>query len=80
MKEGEKVDNSMGCTMTVVSKMKSNGEVMEQSTVVNKILISLIPKFNYVVCATEESNDLNVLTIDELHGSFLVHKQQMLGV
>lgn len=41
--------NFIGHTMTMVRKMKSNREVMEQSTVVRKILISLTPKFNLFV-------------------------------
>jgi len=57
-----------------------NGEMMEQNIVVIKILRSLIPKFNYVVCVVEESNDISILTIDELHGSLLVHEQRMQGV
>ncbi|KAJ9547479.1 hypothetical protein OSB04_020022 [Centaurea solstitialis] len=79
MKEGEKVDSFLGRTLTVVNKMKTNGETMEQSTVVGKILRSLTNKFNYVVCSIEESNDLNNLSIDELHGSLLVHEQRMQG-
>jgi len=63
MKEGEKVDSFLGRTLSVVNKMKSNGENMEQSTVVSKILRSLTSKFNYVVCSIEESNDLSILTI-----------------
>ncbi|KAL5818692.1 hypothetical protein ACOSQ3_022582 [Xanthoceras sorbifolium] len=35
-------------------------------TVVEKILRSLSPKFNYVVCSIEESKDLDILSIDEL--------------
>ena len=57
--------------------MKPNGEVMDSSTMVSKILRSLTPKFNYVVCSTEESNDLSKLSVDELHGSLLVHEQWM---
>lgn len=77
MKEGEKVDSFLGRTLSVVNKMKSNGEDMGQSTVVSKILRSLTSKFNYVVYSIEESNDLSILTIDELHGSLLVHEQRM---
>lgn len=77
--KGENVDKFLGRTLTVVNKMKSNGEVMEESTVVSKILRSLTSKFNYVVCSIEESNDLSVLSIDELHGSLLIHEQRMLG-
>lgn len=48
MNEGEKVDSFLGRTLSVVNKMKSNGENMEQSTVVSKILRSLTSKFNYM--------------------------------
>lgn len=50
MKEGEKVDNFLGRTLTVVNKMKSNGEIMEQNTMASKVLRSLTFKFNYVIC------------------------------
>ncbi|XP_014511418.1 uncharacterized protein LOC106770105 [Vigna radiata var. radiata] len=79
MKDGEKVDSFFGRIMTVVSKMRSNGEVMESNTVVSKILRSLTPKFNYLVCAIEESNNTIILSIDELHESLLVHEQRMQG-
>ena len=77
MKDGEKVDSYLGRTLSIVNKMKSNGEVMDSSTVVSKILRSLTANFNYVVCSIEESNDLNHLSLDELHGSLLVHEQRM---
>ena len=77
MKDGEKVDKFLSRTLTVVNKMKIHGEKVQQSTVVSKILRSLTSKFNYVVCSIEESNDLDTLSIDELHGSLLVHEQRM---
>ncbi|XP_020271460.1 uncharacterized protein LOC109846624 [Asparagus officinalis] len=77
MKDREKIDSFLARTLTVVNKMKVNGEVMEPSTVVGKILRSLTPKFNYVVCSSEESNDLNTMSIYELHGSLLVQEQRM---
>ncbi|XP_074318153.1 uncharacterized protein LOC141654945 [Silene latifolia] len=79
MKQGEKVDVFLGRTLAVVNKMRSNGETMEQSTLVSKVLRSLTSKFDYVVCSIEESNDLSTLSIDELHGSLLVHEQRMQG-
>ncbi|XP_050890399.1 uncharacterized protein LOC127095805 [Lathyrus oleraceus] len=79
MKEGEKIDIFLGRTLTVVNKMKMNGESMEQSTIVSKILRSLTSRFNYVVCSIEESNDLSMMSIDELHGSLLVHGQRLNG-
>ncbi|GKB26996.1 retrovirus-related pol polyprotein from transposon TNT 1-94 [Tanacetum coccineum] len=79
MKEGEKVDSFMSRTLAVVNKMKINGEQVEASAVVSKILRSMTSRFNYVVCAIEESHDLNTLSINELHGSLLVHEQRMQG-
>ncbi|CAM8896675.1 unnamed protein product [Rhodiola kirilowii] len=58
--------------------MKANGEKLAQDMVVSKVLRSLAPKFNYVVCSIMESNNLDTMTIDELHGSLLVNEQRML--
>ncbi|KAB2629237.1 hypothetical protein D8674_034233 [Pyrus ussuriensis x Pyrus communis] len=37
----------------------------------------MTPKFDYVVCSIEESNDIDILSIDELQSSLLVHEQRM---
>ncbi|CAM8898880.1 unnamed protein product [Rhodiola kirilowii] len=79
MKEGEKVDSYIAKTPTIVNKMKVNGETLDPSNVVSKVLRSLTPKFNYVVCSIDESNNLDTMTIYELHGSLLVQEQRMLG-
>jgi len=46
-------------------------------SLLQKILRSIIPKFNYVVCSIEESNNLDTMTIDELQSSLFVHEQRM---
>ncbi|KAJ9565577.1 hypothetical protein OSB04_001543 [Centaurea solstitialis] len=79
MKEREKVDAFMARTLTIVNKMKANGEALSQASVVAKVLRSLTPKFNYVVCSIEESNNLDTMTIDELHSSLLVQEQRLMG-
>ncbi|KAH1039903.1 hypothetical protein J1N35_041646 [Gossypium stocksii] len=77
MKVGESVNEFFARTLIIVNKMKANGEVMEDGTIVQKILRSIISKFNYVVCSIEESRDTSILTIDELQSSLLVHEQRM---
>ena len=57
--------------------MKANGENKGDIAVVKKILRSMTPKFDYVVCSIEESKDINTLTIDELQSNLLLHEQQM---
>jgi hypothetical protein len=39
-------------------------------------LRSLTDAFENVVCAIEESKDLNELSVDELAGSLMAHKQR----
>ncbi|KAL0361851.1 UNVERIFIED_CONTAM: hypothetical protein Sradi_3869600 [Sesamum radiatum] len=57
--------------------MKANGEDFKEFAVVEKILRSLTPNSNYVVCLIEESKDTSMLSIDELQSSLLVHEQRM---
>jgi hypothetical protein len=58
----------------MANKMKVHGERMEQSVIIEKILRSMTLKFNYVICSIEESNDLSIMTINELQSSLLVHE------
>ena len=50
---------------------------MNDVTIVEKILRSLTPKYDYVVCSIEESKDIEELSLDELKSSLLVHEQKM---
>ncbi|RVW93398.1 hypothetical protein CK203_035133 [Vitis vinifera] len=77
MKEGEKVDEYFARVLTIANKMKAHEEIMGQNVIVKKILRSMTPRFNYVVCSIEESNNVDTMTIDELQSSLLVHEQRM---
>ncbi|XP_027108598.1 uncharacterized protein [Coffea arabica] len=77
MKEGESVNEYIARVLVITNKMKANGEELKDVAVVEKILRSMTPKFNYVVCSIEESNDTRILSIDELQSSLLVHEQRM---
>ena len=77
MKEGESVNEYFARTLTIANKMRVYGERMEDVVVIKKILRSMTFKYDYVVCSIEESNDLDILSIDELQSSLLVHEQKM---
>ena len=77
MKAGESVNEYFARTLIIANKMKANGENKGDVVVVEKILRSMTPKFDYVVCSIEESKDTDTLTIDELQSSLLVHEQLM---
>jgi hypothetical protein len=79
MGESESVNDYFARTLAIANRMTAQGERMEQVTVVEKILRSMPAKFNYVVCSIEESNDVTVMSIDELQSSLLVHEQRMKG-
>ncbi|KAE8676824.1 proline-rich receptor-like protein kinase PERK4-like [Hibiscus syriacus] len=77
MKDGESVTSYCARTMEISNKMRFHGEKMEDVTIVEKILRSLTPKFDYVVCSIEESKDIDTFSLDELQSSLLVHEQKM---
>ena len=66
MKEGESVDEYFTRTLIIENKTKIHGENMKQMVIIEKILRSMISRFDYVVCSVEESNNLDALTTDEL--------------
>jgi len=53
------------------------GDKIEETNFVEKILRSLAPKFNFVVCVTEESKDIDALSLDELQSSLLGYEQNI---
>ncbi|KAK2986764.1 hypothetical protein RJ640_010989 [Escallonia rubra] len=63
MKDSETNFYYISRVLSVVNQLERNGEEMEDSQVVEKILRSLNPKFNHVVVAIEESNDIETMTI-----------------
>lgn len=54
--------------------MRIHDKRIEDVTVVEKILISMAPKFSYVIYSIDESKDLDELSIDELQCSLLLHE------
>ncbi|GAU48606.1 hypothetical protein TSUD_327180 [Trifolium subterraneum] len=76
MKDAETITEYFARVMTVANKMRSNGEVMSDSKLVQKILRTLTEKFTYVVVSIEESKETEEMTIDELQSSLVVHEQK----
>ncbi|RDY03554.1 hypothetical protein CR513_12847, partial [Mucuna pruriens] len=62
---------------TALNKLRLNKAKIKGVDVIEKILQSMTPKFNYVVCSLKKSKNLDVVTIDELQSSLFVHEQQM---
>jgi len=76
MIETETVTEYFGRVMTVANKMRSNGEDMPDSKIVEKILRTFTTRFTYIVVSIEESQDTEAMSIDELQSSLVVHEQK----
>ena len=76
MKIGESVTDYFFRVMVVANDMRNYGEDMQDVKIVEKILSTLTDKFNYIVCSIEESKDIDLLSVDELQSSLIVHEQK----
>ena len=63
MKNFERIKNYYTRIMSLVSEMKAYGEELLDKKVVEKILISLTPKFDPKLSTIEGTKDLSILTI-----------------
>ena len=63
----------------LVNQMRGLGDTIPDQLPVAKVLRSLGLRFNYVVAAIEESNDLTKLTMDELSGTLQAHEARMIS-
>jgi len=69
MKDSEDVSSYITFVQTVANKLKHNRETLTDARVVEKILQSLTDDFENVVCAIEESRNLEEMTINDLGAS-----------
>ncbi|KAG4204853.1 hypothetical protein ERO13_A04G065714v2, partial [Gossypium hirsutum] len=57
--------------MVIANKMQIHGERLANITIVEKILWSMLPKFNFVICSIKKLKYLNTLSLDELQYSLM---------
>ena len=74
METTETIDVYINKVLALTNQMKTNGETHSEQANVEKILRSLTPRFEHVVVAIEEANDISKMTVRLMSGSLRAHE------
>jgi hypothetical protein len=78
MKSSESISEYYARVMLVTNQIRRNGEALTETRVIEKILRSLDPRFNFIVVTLEELQDVTTMSIEELMSSLQAHEQKLL--
>ena len=76
MIESEIIDEYCTRVMNIVNEMRNHSDRNADQQVVEKILISVTEKYEYIVAIPEETKDLSKLSMKERVGSFCAHEKR----
>ena len=79
MHNEERISNFFLRLDDIVNRMRNLGEIVTESTLVEKVLRSLTTKFESKVSALEEKQDLQNLTVVQLHGILTAYEMRRGG-
>ncbi|XP_070048881.1 uncharacterized protein [Nicotiana tomentosiformis] len=77
MKESECISDYCSKVKAVVNQLRRYGDDIEDACVVEKIIRTLTPKFDFVVCAIKESKGLDSMLVEQLEGSLQAHGEKI---
>jgi hypothetical protein len=77
MKEDENIATYFLRVDEIVNSIRGLGEEVDESIIIQKLLISLPMKFDPKVSALEERTYLDSISMDELHGIFTAYEMRI---
>lgn len=77
MEKSEKVCDYFTRILTLTNQMKVCGERVSDQMIVEKVMRTFTPNFDYIVAAIEESKDLADMKVEELQASLEAHEQRL---
>ncbi|KAK2403434.1 hypothetical protein QL285_052871 [Trifolium repens] len=77
MKNNEKVSEYISRMIVITNEMKACGETLSEQVIIEKVLRSLTPQFDYIVVVIEHSKDLETMRIEELQSSLEAHELRL---
>ncbi|GAA0161930.1 hypothetical protein LIER_18134 [Lithospermum erythrorhizon] len=78
MKKGDSIDEYFSRVLMVANKLKSNGEEVFDTKIVEKIMRILSEQYTYIMVAIEESKDIITMTLDDLKSSLNTHAHKLM--
>ena len=76
MKEEENIAEYLLRVDEIVNAIRGLGGVIKEREVVDKVLRTLPMKYDSKVSTVEERDDLDLMTVDELHGIFTAYEMR----
>lgn len=77
MGEQETIEAYIGRIQVVTNAMWACDKVVKDKKIVDKILRILMPQFDHIIVAIEESRDLEKMKVEELQNSLEAHEQRV---
>ena len=78
MEENEKIADFFARVKVVTNQMATQGETLTDGKICEKITRSLLEKYDYIVCAIEESKEVSEMSLEELQSSLEARELRLL--
>ena len=76
MEDTESISDYFTRALSIVNQLRRNGEEISEVKVIEKILRTVSPTFEYIATIIEENKDLESMTVEQLLGSLQAYEEK----